>query len=235
MKTLDLNQILANHAYPGRGIMLGRSADNKKAVIAYFIMGRSANSRNRIFETTEDGIRTRAFDESKMEDPSLIIYHPVRVVGMGTVVTNGDQTDTIRDFLLQGFGFADALHTRCFEPDPPNYTPRISGLLSPDGCYKLSILKSADGDPSCNLRFFYDYDAPIAGTGHFIHTYQENLDPLPSFEGEPRKVAVTAPDAATLAREIWANLNADNKVSLYVEYIHLASGKRESTIINKHQ
>ena len=235
MQLLDFNNILAGHAYPGRGIMLGRSADNQKAVIAYFIMGRSENSRNRIFETTEDGIRTKAFDESKMVDPSLIIYHPVRVLNGDTIVTNGDQTDTIRDFMLEGKSYIEALRTRCYEPDSPNYTPRISGVVNKDGSYCLSILKSADGDPDCNHRFFYEYDAPVAGTGHFIHTYQENLAPLPSFEGEPRKVAVTASDAATLAQEIWANLNGDNKVSLFVEYIDLASGKRENVIINKHQ
>ncbi len=234
MKTFDLLELLQNNPYPGRGIVLGRSADNKNAVIAYFIMGRSENSRNRVFEETEDGIRTKAFDESKMTDPSLIIYHPVRVVGDDTIVTNGDQTDTIRDGLLEGKCFAQSLRTRTFEPDPPNYTPRISGLLHKDGSYALSILKSADGDPNCNHRFFYEYDAPIAGTGHFIHTYQENLDPLPSFEGEPRKVVINAPDAKTWADEIWANLNADNKVSLFVQYIDLASGERDTVIINKH-
>ena len=197
MKTHDLKEILSNHPYPGRGIVLGRTADNSKAAIAYFIMGRSENSRNRVFEETEDGIRTKAFDESKMVDPSLIIYHPVRVVN-------------------------------------PNYTPRISGVVEADGSYQLSILKSADGDPSCNHRYFYEYDAPVAGTGHFIHTYQENLDPLPSFEGEPRKVAIEAPDAQTWAEELWANLNHDNKVSLFVQYIDLASGARETVIINKH-
>ena len=228
-----MQDILQNHAYPGRGILLGRSADNKKAVVAYFIMGRSANSRNRVFEVTEDGIRTRAFDESKMEDPSLIIYPPVRQVGDDLVVTNGDQTDTIRDFLLAGKTFAEGLRTRCFEPDPPNYTPRISGLLAKDGSYKLSILKSADGNPDCNHRFFYEYDAPVAGTGHFIHTYQENLDPLPSFEGEPRKVACDLPDAAALSEMLWANLNEENKVSLYVSYIDLATGEAETIITNK--
>ena len=234
MELLDFNQILTNHAYPGRGIMLGRSADNKSAVIAYFIMGRSENSRNRIFEETDDGIRTKAYDESKMVDPSLIIYHPVRVVGDATVVTNGDQTDTIRDFLLEGKSYIDALRTRCYEPDPPNYTPRISGLLHKDGSYALSILKSADGNPGCNHRFFYEYDAPVAGQGHFIHTYQENLDPLPSFEGEPRKVAITAPDAETLAGDIWLSLNDDNKVALFVRYIDLKTGDCEDSIINKH-
>ena len=234
MNKLDLNQILSSHPYPGRGIVLGRTEDNKKAAIAYFIMGRSENSRNRIFETTEDGIRTRAHDESKMVDPSLIIYHPVRVVGEDTVVTNGDQTDTIANYLKDGKSYFEALRTRCYEPDPDNYTPRISGIVAKDGSYCLSILKSADGDPSCNHRFFYEYDAPIAGTGHFIHTYQENLNPLPSFEGEPRKVAITAPDAKTWADELWANLNEDNKVSLFVRYIDLATGETDTVIINKH-
>ena len=235
MKTLDLSALLRANSYPGRGIVLGKTPDGKKAVMAYFIMGRSENSRNRIFVETEDGIRTQAFDPTKMTDPSLIIYHPVRQVGRGTVVTNGDQTDTIRDALLAGQSFAAGLRTRCFEPDPPNYTPRISGLLSPDGSFKLSILKSADGSPECNLRYFYEYDAPLAGEGRLIHTYQENLDPLPSFEGEPRKVAVTAPDAKTLANELWASLNEDNKVSLFVQYVDLASGERDTVIINKHQ
>ncbi len=234
MKTLNLNDILTSHPYPGRGIVLGRSADNTKAVIAYFIMGRSENSRNRIFELTEDGIRTKAFDESKMVDPSLIIYHPVRVVEGDTVVTNGDQTDTVANFMREGKSYIEALRTRCYEPDPDNYTPRISGVVTKEGAYCLSILKSADANPDCNHRFFYEYDAPVAGTGHFIHTYQENLDPLPSFEGEPRKVAIGNADAKTWAEEIWANLNADNKVSLYVEYIDLATGKRDSVIINKH-
>ena len=235
MNTLDLCQLLREHPYPGRGIVLGRSADNRKAVIAYFIMGRSENSRNRIFEATEDGIRTRAYDESKMTDPSLIIYHPVRMVGRGVVVTNGGQADTIRDCLLRGITFNEALRTRCFEPDPPNYTPRISGLLAPDGSFKLSILKSADGNPDCNLRFFYEYDAPLAGEGRFIHTYQKNADPLPSFEGEPRRVALTASDARTLADQLWASLNEDNKVSLYVCYRDLSTGKMDTVIVNKHQ
>lgn len=235
MNTLRLPEILTNHAYPGRGIVLGRSADNTKAVIAYFIMGRSENSRNRIFEATEDGIRTKAFDESKMVDPSLIIYHPVRVVNGDTVVTNGDQTDTVRDFILEGKSYIEALRTRCYEPDPPNYTPRISGIVTKQGAYCLSILKSADGNPDCNHRYFYEYDAPVAGTGHFIHTYQENLNPLPSFEGEPRKIVVDAPNAKAWAEEIWSNLNEDNKVSLFVQYIDLATDERETVIINKHQ
>ena len=234
MNTLDFNVLLSSHPYPGRGIMLGRSADNKKAVVVYFIMGRSANSRNRVFEATEDGIRTKAYDESKMVDPSLIIYHPVRLMGDTLVVTNGDQTDTIRDALAEGKSYIDALRTRCYEPDGPNYTPRISGVVTKDGAFCLSILKSADGDPSCNHRYFYEYDAPLPGEGRFIHTYQENLDPLPSFEGEPRRVAVTAPDAASLAKEVWENLNEENKVSLYVSYLDLATGQADTVILNKH-
>ena len=235
MNNLDFNALLASHPYPGRGIMLGRSADNKKAVIAYFIMGRSVNSRNRVFETTADGIRTKAFDESKMTDPSLIIYHPVRTVGNTTIVTNGDQTDTIRDGLLAGEVFAQSLRKRTFEPDAPNYTPRISGILHGNGSYALSILKSADGNPASTRRQFFGYEEPLAGQGHFIHTYQENADPLPAFQGEPRQVAVTAPDAATLAKEIWANLNEDNKVSLFVRYIDLETQEADTVIINKHQ
>ena len=235
MKILNLAEELRGNAYPGRGIVIGRTPDGKKAVTAYFIMGRSENSRNRVFEATEDGIRTRAYDESKMTDPSLIIYHPVRMVGRGVVVTNGDQTDTIRDYLLEGRTFAEALRTRCFEPDPPNYTPRISGLLSPDGSFKLSILKSADGNPDCNLRHFYEYDAPLAGEGRFIHTYQENADPLPSFEGEPRRVAIPQLSAQEWAKKLWASLNEDNKVSLYVCYRDLASGEMDTVIVNKHQ
>ncbi len=234
MKTLDLNEILNTHPYPGRGILLGRSADNRHAVIAYFIMGRSENSRNRVFEETEDGIRTRAFEESKMTDPSLIIYHPVRVLENGMViVTNGDQTDTIRDHILAGHCYRHALNTRTFEPDGPNYTPRISGVLKPDGSYNLSILKAMDGDPACCCRYFYEYDAPMAGVGHFIHTYQENRDPLPSFEGEPRRVAVTAPDAASLAEQLWDSLNGENKVSLFVRYLPLDGGAAETVIRNR--
>ena len=185
MKTLDLSALLRENAYPGRGIVLGKTADGTKAAIAYFIMGRSENSRNRIFEVTEDGIRTKAFDESKMTDPSLIIYHPVRVVGDDLVVTNGDQTDIVRDYLLEGRVFAEPLKTREFEPDSPNYTPRISGLVHADGSYALSILKSADGNPASCRRQFFGYENPLAGQGHFIHTYMGDGNPLPSFEGEP--------------------------------------------------
>ena len=230
----DLNAYLKQNPYPGRGILLGRSADGKKAVIAYFIMGRSENSRNRIFETTEDGIRTKAVDESRMTDPSLIIYHPVRVVGRGTVVTNGDQTDTIRDHILAGQTFEQALRTREFEPDGPNYTPRISGLLSPDGSYKLSILKSAQGDPACCQRFFFEYAAPIAGQGHFISTYETDGDPLPSFQGEPKTVALPEQDLKAFGGGLWESLNADNKVSLFVRYIDLATGEAETALYNKH-
>ena len=233
---IDLTEYLQNSPYPGRGIVLGRSADNKSAVIVYFIMGRSENSRNRIFEETDDGIRTKAFDESRMTDPSLIIYHPVRRLDSGvTIVTNGDQTDTIRDHILAGHCFRHALNTRTFEPDGPNYTPRISGVVKPDGSYDLSILKSLDGDPSCCCRYFYEYEAPRAGMGHFIHTYEGDGDPLPSFEGEPRRVSVDAPDAGTLAGELWPALNEDNKVSLFVRYIDLATGESETVILNKHR
>ena len=232
---IDMTAYLQDNPYPGRGIMLGRSADNRYAVIAYFIMGRSENSRNRVFEETEDGIRTKAFDESKMTDPSLIIYHPVRRMDNGiTIVTNGDQTDTIRDNILAGHCYRHALNTRTFEPDGPNYTPRISGVVKPNGSYDLSILKSLDGDPSCACRYFYEYDAPKAGVGHFIHTYESDGSPLPSFEGEPRRVSVTAPDAETLAEELWLALNEDNRVSLFVRYIDLETGEDETSIINKH-
>ena len=232
---IDMTEYLQNNPYPGRGIMLGRSADNRSAVIAYFIMGRSENSRNRVFEETDDGIRTRAFDESKMTDPSLIIYHPVRRLDSGlTIVTNGDQTDTIRDALLEGHCYRHALNARTFEPDGPNYTPRISGVVKPNGSYNLSILKSLDGDPSCACRYFFEYDAPKAGVGHFIHTYESDGDPLPSFEGEPRRVEISAPDAETLASDLWLALDDDNKVSLFVRYVDLETGDDETSIINKH-
>lgn len=233
MQKLNLTSLLEENAYPGRGILLGRSADGQYAVAAYFIMGRSENSRNRVFAATKDGIRTEARDPSKMTDPSLIIYHPVRQVGTGLVVTNGDQTDTIRDYLLQGRTFAEALRSREFEPDSPNYTPRISGLLSPDGSFQLSILKSADGDPACCHRYFYTYDRPLSGEGRFIHTYQCDGNPLPSFEGEPQRVALTAADPQSLADQLWAALNPDNKVSLFVRFVSLADGSHQDVIRNK--
>ena len=231
---IDLKAYLSENPYPGRGILLGRSADNTKAVIAYFIMGRSENSRNRIFETTEDGIRTKAFDESKMVDPSLIIYHPVRVVEGTTIVTNGDQTDTVADAFRDGTGWVRALRTREFEPDGPNYTPRISGMVRPDGSYRLSILKSADGDPACCQRFFFEYDTPIAGQGHFISTYETDGNPLPSFQGAPKTVTVGSESLKDFGDGLWESLNADNKVSLFVRYIDLKSGETESLIYNKH-
>ncbi len=234
MELLNLTRLLEENPYPGRGIVLGRSADDRFAVAAYFIMGRSENSRNRVFVPTEDGIRTQAHDPTKMTDPSLIIYHPVRRAGRGLVVTNGDQTDTVRDCLLAGRTFAEALHTREFEPDGPNYTPRISGLLSPDGSFQLSILKSADGDPACCCRYFYDYDHPLPGEGRFLHTYMGDGSPRPSFEGEPERVILDDPTAEALAERMWAALNGENKVSLFVRYIDLADGTCQDVIRNKH-
>ena len=228
----ELSNLLNENAYPGRGIVLGRSADNKKAVIAYFIMGRSVNSRNRVFTKTEDGIRTEAHDPSKMVDPSLIIYHPVRVLPEGTIVTNGDQTDTIRDTMAAGQGYLPALMQREFEPDGPNYTPRISGVVYPNGSYMLSILKSFNGDPSCCVRNVFTFDAPKAGTGHFIHTYKCDGNPLPSFEGEPELVSISG-DIDAFTDMVWTNLNADNKVSLYTRFIDIATGEIEERIVNK--
>ena len=236
MERMDLSRLLAENSYPGRGIVIGKSADGKKAAVAYFIMGRSQNSRNRVFEETPDGIRTRAFDPSKMEDPSLIIYHPVRRLGGWTVVTNGDQTDTVRDALAAGGSFEDALRTRTFEPDGPNWTPRISGLVAlgeGDFSVKLSILKSADGNGEYAQRYFFDYPRLPAGEGRFLHTYRGDGSPIPSFEGEPERVAVAAPSAEAWARELWGSLNEDNKVSLYVEYLSLEDGGREAVILNK--
>jgi hypothetical protein len=211
---------------------MGKTARGDKSVVAYFIMGRSVNSRNRIFEETPDGIRTRAFDESKMSDPSLIIYHPVRTVGRGLIVTNGDQTDTIRAFLEQGLPMEQALRTREFEPDKPNWTPRISGLLSPDGSYKLNILKSADDAGSGCLRQTFEYPGQ-AGLAHYLHTSQGDGDPIPSFAGEPERVIVGDGDIDAFTAEIWADLDADNKVSLYTCFRDLATGEMETRIINK--
>ena len=232
MKKSDLTTLLRDNPYPGRGIVLGRSADGAFAIAAYFIMGRSENSRNRVFVTTEDGIRTQAHDPAKMTDPSLIIYHPVRMAGRGLIVTNGDQTDTVRDYILSGRTFVEALKSRTFEPDDPNFTPRISGLLSPDGSFQLSILKSADGNPACCCRCFYHYDAPLAGEGRFIHTYQGDGSPLPSFEGEPVRIALEDPSPDALADRVWTALNPDNKVSLFVRYIRLSDGAYQDAIRN---
>ena len=234
MKNLDLTALLRGNPYPGRGIVLGSSPDGEKSVIAYFIMGRSENSRNRVFVETPDGIRTQAFDPSKMTDPSLIIYAPVRVFGTSTIVTNGDQTDTIREGLAAGKTFAQALHTRTFEPDAPNYTPRISGLVKKNGDYTLSILKSADGDPASCRRYFFAYEAPRAGQGHFIHTYMGDGTPLPSVVGEPAQVEIPCGTPAELADLLWDSLNAENKVSLFVRYIDRKTGDWETVIKNKH-
>jgi IMP cyclohydrolase len=235
----DLEKILREVSYPGRGIVIGRSADGKKAVIAYFIMGRSSNSRNRIFVTEGNGIRTEAYDPSKMEDPSLIIYAPVRVLGNKTIVTNGDQTDTVYEGLDRQMTFEQSLRSREFEPDAPNYTPRISGVLHVEsGSYNfaLSILKSDDGDPSSCLRQTFAYENPAAGQGRFISTYQGDGDPLPSFCGEPVKLAFGedfTSDIDVFAERIWKALNEDDKVSLFVRFINIATGEAESRIINK--
>ena len=233
MKPVDLNQELRGNAYPGRGIVIGKSQDGGCAVVAYFIMGRSVNSRNRIFAEEPDGIRTEAADPAKMEDPSLIIYHPVRQMGRGLIITNGDQTDTIRDFLEKGLPFEQALRTREFEPDGPNWTPRISGLLSPDGSYKLSILKAADEAGTACLRQTFEYPGQ-AGLGHFLHTYQCDGSPIPSFEGEPTPVVIEG-DIDTFTSGLWESLNQDNKVSLFVRFTDLATGQAQTRIVNKNQ
>ena len=233
MEIQSIEALLGANRYPGRGILMGRSADNACAVIAYFIMGRSENSRNRIFVPTEDGIRTQARDPEKMTDPSLIIYHPIRELEGKTIVTNGDQTDTIRDAFLAGHCYRHALLQRTFEPDGPNWTPRISGVLKPDFTYNLSILKSMYGDDDCCCRYFFEYDAAKAGLGHLIHTYQSDGDPLPSFEGEPRPVTLDAPDASALAARIWDALDPDNKVALFVRYIDRATGRKTDVIRNR--
>ena len=229
----SLSEKLASNTYPGRGIVLGMTADGKQSVAAYFIMGRSVNSRNRVFVEEPDGIRTEAYDPSKLEDPSLIIYHPVREVGRGLIVTNGDQTDTILEYLERGLPMEQALRTREFEPDDPNWTPRISGLLSPDGSYKLSILRAADAEGSACRRNFFEYPGQ-AGVGHFIHTYETNGNPLPTFSGEPRPVEIGS-DIDAFAEEIWNSLNAENKISLFVRFTDLATGKTEQRIFNKNQ
>ena len=229
-----LENELSGCAYPGRGIVIGKSEDGTKAVTAYFIMGRSANSRNRVFVEDGEGIRTQAFDESKLEDPSLIIYAPVRVLNNSTIVTNGDQTDTIRDFVVAGKSFEDALETREFEPDAPNWTPRISGMLTfaeNDFTYKMSILKSADeAGTACN-RFTYSYKA-IAGVGHFLHTYMGDGSPLPTFTGEPERASIPN-DIDAWTKEIWENLNEQNKISIYVRFTDLKTGAVENRMINK--
>lgn len=235
MEMLSLKQELSQNAYPGRGIVIGKTPDGKSAVTAYFIMGRSNNSRNRVFVEDGEGIRTQAFDQSKLEDPSLIIYAPVRVLGNKTIVTNGDQTDTIYDGMDKQLTFEQSLRSRQFEPDGPNYTPRISGIMHIEGGnynYAMSILKSNNGNPDACNRYTFAYNNPVAGEGHFIHTYMHDGNPLPSFEGEPKWVKIEG-DIDTFADMIWSSLNADNKVSLFVRYIDIETGKYESRIYNK--
>ncbi|MFQ8703059.1 MAG: IMP cyclohydrolase [Eisenbergiella sp.] len=237
METRNLAEELKNNEYPGRGIVIGRTADGKKAVTAYFIMGRSSNSRNRIFAEEGEGIRTQAFDPSKLEDPSLIIYAPVRVLGNKTIVTNGDQTDTIYEGMDRQLTFEQSLRSREFEPDGPNYTPRISGIMHIENGtynYAMSILKSDDGDPSSCQRFTYAYEKPKAGEGRFIHTYMHDGNPLPSFFGEPKKVEI-AGDIEEFTQMLWESLNEENKVSLFVRYIDIETGKYETRIVNKNK
>lgn len=237
MKMLSIAEDLKHNSYPGRGIIIGKSQDGKKAVAAYFIMGRSENSRNRIFVEDGDGIRTQAFDPAKLTDPSLIIYAPVRVLGNKTIVTNGDQTDTIYSGMDIQMTFEQSLRSREFEPDAPNYTPRISGVMHLERGgynYAMSILKSSNGCPDSCERFTFAYENPTAGEGHFIHTYRQDGDPLPSFEGEPKLIAVPDnPDE--FAGLLWENLNQDNKVSLFVRYIDIETGETKTKIINKNQ
>lgn len=237
MNMLSLEQELKNNAYPGRGIVIGKSADGTKAVTAYFIMGRSSNSRNRVFVEEGQGIRTEAFEPSKLEDPSLIIYAPVRVLGNKTIVTNGDQTDTIYEGMDKQLTFEQSLRSREFEPDGPNYTPRISGVMHiEDGTYNyaMSILKSNNGDPSSCNRYTFAYENPKAGEGHFIHTYMHDGNPLPSFEGEPKLVEIPN-DMESFTNMLWESLNEENKVSLFVRYIDIATGEYETKIINKNK
>lgn len=237
MNMLSLENELKSNAYPGRGIVIGKSPDGTKAVAAYFIMGRSVNSRNRIFVEDGEGIRTQAFDPSKLEDPSLIIYAPVRVLGNKTIVTNGDQTDTIYEGMDIQLTFEQSLRCREFEPDAPNYTPRISGIIHRENGsfnYAMSILKSNNGNPAACNRYTFAYENPIAGEGHFIHTYMHDGNPLPSFEGEPKLVAVSD-DIDAFTDMLWNSLNEENKVSLFVRYIDIATGTCETKIVNKNQ
>ena len=231
----NLSSAVGATSYPGRGILIGKSADATRAFLAYFIMGRSVNSRNRVFVEESDGIRTEAFDPSKMQDPSLIIYHPVRVLGDRTIVTNGDQTDTIRDDILAGGDFHRACGKRTFEPDAPNFTPRISAMVERVGGdfrLEMSVLRCCDPETGAALRSFFEYDRVKSGCGHFIHTYAQDGNPIPSFTGEPECVAL-GNDFTAFSDEIWASLNPDNKVSLWTRSIDLATGATESRIYNK--
>ena len=235
MKMVSIAEELASNTYPGRGIIIGKTPDGKSAVTAYFIMGRSENSRNRVFVEEGEGIRTQAYDPSKLTDPSLIIYAPVRVLGNKTIVTNGDQTDTIYEGMDRQLTFEQSLRQREFEPDAPNYTPRISGIMHVENGtynYAMSILKSSDGDPSGCNRYTFAYENPKAGEGHFIHTYMHDGDPLPSFEGEPKRIAVPD-DIEEFTKLLWDSLNEENKVSLFVRYIDIETGAHETTITNK--
>ena len=232
MKAVDLFETLKQNSYPGRGIAIGRTPCGKKLRIAYFIMGRSENSRNRVFVEDGDGIRTKAFDESKMKDPSLIIYAPVRVINGTTIVTNGDQTDTIYEYLEQGKSFEDALRTRTFEPDGPNFTPRISAIVK-DDYYAMSILKSAEGDESAVRRYFFDYPNERPGFGHLIHTYESDGNPLPSFEGEPTLWSMVKESFDDFSDHVWEALNPDNKVSLFTRSIDIETGETRSRIYNR--
>ena len=235
MNMLSLANELNSNTYPGRGIVIGKTKDGKKAVTAYFIMGRSNNSRNRVFVEDGEGIRTQAFDPSKLEDPSLIIYAPVRVLGNKTIVTNGDQTDTIYEGMDKQLTFEQSLRTREFEPDAPNYTPRISGIMHVENGkynYAMSILKSNNGNPEACNRYTFAYENPVAGEGHFIHTYMHDGNPLPSFEGEPKLVKING-DIDEFTNMVWTNLNEDNKVSLFVRFIDIETGEYETRIVNK--
>ena len=237
MEMLSIEKELQSNSYPGRGIIIGKSADGSKAVTAYFIMGRSENSRNRVFVEDGEGIRTQAFDPAKLEDPSLIIYAPVRVLGNKTIVTNGDQTDTIYDGLDNEQTFEESLRIRQYEPDGPNYTPRISGVMHiVNGTfdYAMSILKSNNGDPDSDNRYTFSYTNPKAGQGRFIHTYARNEEPLPSFEGEPKWVDIKG-DIDTFTDMVWNSLNEENKVSLFVRYIDIETGAYETRIVNKNK
>lgn len=237
MESISIEKELKENSYPGRGIIIGKSPNGKYAVTAYFIMGRSENSRNRVFVEDGEGIRTQAFDPSKLSDPSLIIYAPVRVLGNKTIVTNGDQTDTIYELMDKQQTFEQSLRTREFEPDAPNYTPRISGIMHVENGeynYAISILKSNNGNPDACNRYTFAYTNPVSGEGHFIHTYKCDGNPLPSFEGEPKLVAIKD-DMNEFANDLWTSLNEDNKVSLFVRYIDIETGKYESVIINKNK